>query len=181
MAEAVPGDARPRGRRGRRAALDLDELAARRWYASKGEVPSSARLAHAFALAPDAVLALVDLRVGERLERYAVPFVLRDGSVREAHEGDGAWRAVAAAIADGRAIPALARDAAAAARRWGCRWRPRSSAARPPVSTMPGVRRLRPPRSPPPPRRHSAGTSRTRPPSWTAACCSRPTGESGRA
>jgi maltose alpha-D-glucosyltransferase / alpha-amylase len=57
----------------------------------------------------------VDVRSGERGERtdrYAIPFVVRDGVVREAGEGDGAWRALAAAIADGRTIPALARDAA---------------------------------------------------------------------
>jgi len=91
------------------AALDLDEIAARRWYASKGEVPSGARLAHGFALSADAALALVDLRVGERQERYAVPFVLRDGTVREASETDGAWRALAVAIAEGRSIPAMGR------------------------------------------------------------------------
>ena len=40
-----------------------------------------------------------------------VPFVRHDGSVREAAEGDGAWRALASAIAEGRAIPALSRKA----------------------------------------------------------------------
>lgn len=105
--------------------LDLEALAGRRWFAAKGERVSSARLAHAFALAPDAVLALVDLRVGEgegRVDRYAVPFVRAgDGSAREAAEGDGAWRALAAAMADGRTIPALGRDpgAGAAARGGG--------------------------------------------------------------
>ncbi len=90
----------------------MDDLAARRWYVHKGEVPSSAHLAHAFALSDQAALALVDLRVGEgsdRVERYAVPFV-RDaaaGSVREAAEGDGAWRALAAAIGQARTIAAL--------------------------------------------------------------------------
>jgi maltose alpha-D-glucosyltransferase / alpha-amylase len=93
--------------------LDLPDLASRRWYVAKGEVPSSARLAHAFALVPECALALVDVRSGERgerAERYAVPFVLRDGVVREAAEGDGAWRALAAAIAEGRTIPSLARE-----------------------------------------------------------------------
>ena len=106
-------------------ALDLDALADRRWYASKGERPSSARLAHAFALAPDAVLALVDLRAGERgegTERYAVPFILRDGAVLEAAEGHGAWRALAAAIAEGRTIPAR-RGQSAPARRSATRGR----------------------------------------------------------
>jgi trehalose synthase-fused probable maltokinase len=95
-------------------ALDLETIAGRRWYATKGETPVSARLAHAFALSDGAVLALVDLRVGEgsgRLERYAVPFATSAaGGASEAMEGDGAWRALAVAIAEGRTIPALSRD-----------------------------------------------------------------------
>jgi trehalose synthase-fused probable maltokinase len=94
--------------------LDLVDLGARRWYVAGGEAPVSARLAHAFALAPDLVLALVDVETiqhGERTDRYAIPFVLRDGVVREAADGDGAWRALAAAIAEGRTIPAIAHDA----------------------------------------------------------------------
>lgn len=78
-------------------------------------MPSSARLAHAFPLAADAALALVDVRSGERGERtdrYAIPFVLRDGVVREAVEGDGVWLRLAAAIAEGRTIGALSRSAA---------------------------------------------------------------------
>jgi maltose alpha-D-glucosyltransferase/alpha-amylase len=93
--------------------LDPGDLVSRRWYAAKREVPSSVRLAHAFALAPDAVLALVDVSAGpagERRDRYAVPFVERDGALREAVEGDGAWRALAAAIGDGRTIAAMGRD-----------------------------------------------------------------------
>lgn len=90
-------------------ALDPGDLAARRWYASKGEVPGSAALAHAFRLADDAALALVDLRVGDRVERYAVPFAAAGDVVREAVDGDGAWRALAAAIAGGRTIAAMPR------------------------------------------------------------------------
>lgn len=80
-------------------------------------MPSSARLAHAFPLAADAALALVDVRPGERGERsdrYAIPFVLRDGVVREAAEGDGVWLRLAAAIAEGRTIAALAHAGAGA-------------------------------------------------------------------
>jgi maltose alpha-D-glucosyltransferase/alpha-amylase len=76
-------------------------------------VPTWARLAHAFALAPDAALALVDVSLGDGgrgRDRYAIPFVLRDGVVREAVDGDGAWRALAVAIAEGRTIGALQRD-----------------------------------------------------------------------
>ncbi len=77
------------------------------------------------------VLALVDLRFGERggdgdrggglaggegpgrlerTDRYAIPFVERDGAVLEAGEGHGAWRALAAAIAEERTLPAMGRD-----------------------------------------------------------------------
>jgi trehalose synthase-fused probable maltokinase len=55
----------------------------------------------------------VDLRLGERGERtdrYAIPFAVRDGVLAPAAEGDGVWRALAAAIADGRIIPAMARE-----------------------------------------------------------------------
>jgi trehalose synthase-fused probable maltokinase len=98
--------------------LDLADLGTRRWYALGVGAPASARLAHAFALAPDVALALVDLETsppGERIDRYAIPFVLRDGVVREAADGDGAWRALAAAIAGGHTIPAMTLDTASTA------------------------------------------------------------------
>jgi len=101
-------------------ALDLDALADQRWFASKGEAIGSARLAHAFALTRSNVLALVDLRVGGgevdgpregRVERYAVPFATRrDGTLAAAEDGDGVWLALAAAMAEGRTIPALGRE-----------------------------------------------------------------------
>ena len=91
--------------------LDLADLAARRWYAAKGAIPAFASLTHAFVLADDAVLALVDVEAGARVDRYAMPFVAAGGGWREAAEGDGAWRALAAAIAEGRTIPAIAADA----------------------------------------------------------------------
>lgn len=94
-------------------ALDLEALAAQRWFTAKGAAPESTSLAHAFPLARDAALALVDVRVGERVDRYAMPFVLRDAAWREAVEGDGAWRALAAAIAEGRTVAALTRGGAA--------------------------------------------------------------------
>src|SRR5215204_3041349 len=102
-------------------ALDLAELAGRRWYAGKGERPTSASLAHAFPLSDDSVFALIDVRGGdgpEQVDRYALPFVRDEagaGSWREAAEGDGAWRALGAAIAEGMAIPALTKDVPAPA------------------------------------------------------------------
>jgi maltose alpha-D-glucosyltransferase / alpha-amylase len=93
--------------------LDLADLASRRWYAARGEVPVSARLAHAFALGSDVVLALVDVvpdTTAGRTDRYAIPFGLRDGVMCEAAGADGAWRALAAAIAGGWTIPAMTLD-----------------------------------------------------------------------
>ena len=56
------------------------------------------------------MLALVDVSVERRSQRYVVPFVAGDGGgLREADEGDGVWRALAVAIAEGRTIGALAR------------------------------------------------------------------------
>ena len=46
------------------AELDLADRSARRWYAAGVGAPASARLAHAFALASDVVLALVDVETG---------------------------------------------------------------------------------------------------------------------
>src|SRR5262249_940116 len=47
-------------------------------------------------------------------ERYAVPFIAQAGGVREARPGDGAWRALAAAIEAGSTIAALTADGDAA-------------------------------------------------------------------
>jgi maltose alpha-D-glucosyltransferase / alpha-amylase len=101
------------------ARLDLVELADRRWYAAKGEVAERVVLAHAFDLSADtatgpaagispAILALVDVVRGPVQDRYLVSFVPDGDVLREAREGDGAWRALAAAMAGGRAIAALA-------------------------------------------------------------------------
>ena len=95
------------------SSIDRANRASRRGYAAADEGPASALLAHAFALAPDAVLALVDQATGEddgRRDRFAILVVVRDGVVREAVAGDGAWRLLAAAIAEGRTIGALPRD-----------------------------------------------------------------------
>lgn len=69
-------------------------------------------LAHAFPLPVEAgvlaLLALVDIPGPERAAtRVAVPLVVSAGSWRVALPGDGAWRALAVGIAEGRAIPEL--------------------------------------------------------------------------
>lgn len=98
--------------------LDVSRFAAQRWFAGKGGAIERLELAHAFALPSiarageplDAVLAIVDVHAGgRRPERYAVPLVVIGGDLHEASPGDGAWLALARAIAEARTIPALAR------------------------------------------------------------------------
>ncbi len=90
--------------------FDLAAIAGERWFVADGSAPAGARVAHAFALSDTAVLALVDVRVGDRTDRYALAFAAADGGLRPAVEGDGTWRALAAAIADGRTLAAMPRD-----------------------------------------------------------------------
>jgi maltose alpha-D-glucosyltransferase/alpha-amylase len=90
--------------------LDLATIAAERWFVANDSVPSGARVAHAFALSDAAVLALVDLRVGERTDRYAMAFDASGDALRLARDGDGTWRALAAAIAEGRTLAAMPPD-----------------------------------------------------------------------
>ena len=100
VAAAVPG-------------IDPRNRASRRGYAAADKGPASALLADAFALAPDTALALVDEATGEDVCAGTVVAILvggRDGVVRQAVAGDGAWRLLAAAIAEGRTIGALPRD-----------------------------------------------------------------------
>ncbi len=58
-----------------------------------------------------AVLAFVELDdADEGSDRYLVPFIVGDGTApaREAHDGDGAWRSFAVAMAEGRVLPTAA-------------------------------------------------------------------------
>ena len=103
------------------AALEPGELAQRRWFAAKDTPPDRFELAHAFVLpasgpagdpAPPAALAIVDARLGDArkpTDRYAIPFVLDGDEVREARDGEGAWLALARAIAEAHVLPALSR------------------------------------------------------------------------
>ena len=89
--------------RGAVAGLDLEDLAGRRWFGAKGVDHRAGRLAHAFALADAAALALVDLTAG------GDPRPLRPG------------------VRAGRARPAARRRSATAR---GGRWRRRSRRGR---------------------------------------------------
>lgn len=91
--------------------LDRASLANARWFGAKGRSIEAMRLDAAFVLDPDGphVLAIttVTLDHGER-QRYQI--ALTGDPLREANAGDGTWRAMAVAMAEGRAIAAIADD-----------------------------------------------------------------------
>jgi len=88
--------------------LDRGAMAASRWFGAKGRVIERAELDEAFLLDERGphVLAIATLTLddGSRL-RYQ--FALTGERLLEAQPGDGAWRALAVAMAEGRIIPAL--------------------------------------------------------------------------
>src|SRR6185295_5219604 len=90
------------------AALDRGEIAAARWFGAKGRSIATIELEEAVVLddAAPHVLAIAALALddGER-QRYSV--ALTGTPLREARPGDGAWRSLAVAMADGQALPAL--------------------------------------------------------------------------
>src|SRR4051794_31315581 len=96
------------------AELPRDAIAAERWYGGKGRSIDSIALAEAFDLGDGSVLAVVDVTEsgGGARGRYSIPLKAR-GAVAVAEPGDGTWRALAVAIAEGRTIGALPRRTAA--------------------------------------------------------------------
>jgi maltose alpha-D-glucosyltransferase/alpha-amylase len=103
--------------------LDPAALAEARWFGEKGRAIEAIDLDEAFVLddAAPHVLAIVSARLaGGGSSRYSV--VLTERPLRPAEPGDGAWRALAGAMADGRAIAAIpAADAEAPAAALVCR------------------------------------------------------------
>jgi maltose alpha-D-glucosyltransferase/alpha-amylase len=90
-------------------ALDRSSMADRRWFGGKGHAIERVELDQAFVLDPVAphVLAIATVTLDDRTtQRYT--FALTGTPPFEAQPGDGAWRALAAAMADGRVIPAVA-------------------------------------------------------------------------
>ena len=90
--------------------IDPAGVASARWFGGKGRAIRSIELAEAFVLPGDGrhVLAVANV-VSERVpaEAYLFPLVTDAGALRPAAEGDGTFRALAGAIAEGRTIPAL--------------------------------------------------------------------------
>jgi len=92
--------------------LDPGQVAAARWFGGKGRPVDRIAPVEAFDLGAGAGLAIAD--VGERggpAGRYLLPLTREAGRVRIAVEGDGVWRALAVAIAEGRTVPAVPRGA----------------------------------------------------------------------
>jgi trehalose synthase-fused probable maltokinase len=93
------------------ARLDRDAITAARWFGAKGRSIVAIDLDDAFVLdeQPPHVLAIATFTLDDGAkQRYTL--ALTGGTLREAAHGDGAWRALAVAMGEGRTIPALPRD-----------------------------------------------------------------------
>jgi trehalose synthase-fused probable maltokinase len=86
----------------RAAAFDSEWLASRRWFRSKARQLESVRVEEEVALPGGARLVILLARHADgRTDRYLVPAVAgSDGTLREPADGEGAWSAMAAAMAD---------------------------------------------------------------------------------
>ena len=97
------------------ARLDPDAITAARWFGAKGRSIAAIHLDAAFVVdeAAPHVIAITTVTLDDGAsQRYT--FALTGLPPFEAQPGDGAWRALAVAMADGRAIPALTPDDAPA-------------------------------------------------------------------
>ncbi len=101
--------------------LDRAAISSARWFAAKGHAIRAINLDQAFVLDDGSVLdddgphvlAILTATVDDGTrQRYSL--ALTGDPLREAQPGDGAWRALAVAMANGRTIPSLRRDPEAA-------------------------------------------------------------------
>jgi maltose alpha-D-glucosyltransferase / alpha-amylase len=96
-------------------AIDPAGVAGARWYGGKGRAIERIEPAEAFDLGSGAVLAVADIEPTDGpAGRYLLPLRIEGGGLRPAVDGDGTWRALAVAVAEGRTIPSLRRPATAA-------------------------------------------------------------------
>jgi trehalose synthase-fused probable maltokinase len=98
--------------------LDPADLAEERWFGAKGRPVDGLELVEAFDLNAEgsAVLAIVGVRTRKAITaRYSVMLGGDAEDPGPATPGDGSWRTLAAAIAEGRTIPAIARPGPAGA------------------------------------------------------------------
>ena len=92
------------------AGLDRQALGGARWFGGKGRPIRDLTLAEAFPLPGPGGHSLAVVRVDYERggpDRYLVPLTTGSAGLRPAAEGEGAWRAMATAIAQGVTIPAL--------------------------------------------------------------------------
>ena len=97
--------------------LDPADIAAARWFGGKGREVRSIGLAEAFVLPGDRhTLAVADVAYDRGpADAYLFPLIADGGGLRLAADGDGTFRALAVAIAEGRTIPSLPTAGAASA------------------------------------------------------------------
>lgn len=92
------------------ARLDRDAIAEARWFGAKGRAITGIHLDAAFVLDAAverlAVLAITTVTLDDR-SRQRYSFALTGTPLREAQPGDGTWRSLAQAMAEGRAIASL--------------------------------------------------------------------------
>jgi maltose alpha-D-glucosyltransferase/alpha-amylase len=94
------------------AGIAPPELSSARWYGGKGREVAAIDLAEAFALDPAALLAIVDVTdTGGGTGRYSLPLRHDVSGLALAADGDGTWRSLAVAVAEGRTIAALPKRA----------------------------------------------------------------------
>lgn len=92
--------------------LDRARLTEQRWFGAKGRTIQRLELDEAFVLdeAAPHLLAVTTLTLDDGA-RQRYQFALTGEPLRQAAPGEGAWRAMAAAMAEGRTVPALRHDA----------------------------------------------------------------------
>jgi maltokinase len=93
--------------------LPVEELAARRWFGSAARPTGPLTLVEGFDLGDGHALVIVEVDLDGGRDTYLLAMTREGAAYREAHEGDGAWHALAVAIAEGRAVGALPRPPAA--------------------------------------------------------------------
>jgi trehalose synthase-fused probable maltokinase len=98
------------------AAVDRSSIAAARWFGGKGRPVDRVTPVEAFELTRGAVLGVAEVgEHGAPAGRYLFGLTRTgEGELGLAEAGEGAWRALAVAIAEGRTVPAVPRRAATA-------------------------------------------------------------------
>ena len=92
------------------ASLPSEQVGEARWYGGKGRPIAAISLAEAFDLGAGALLAVVEvITEGGATERYSLPIRADGGALAVATDGDGTWRALAVAVAEGRTIASMPR------------------------------------------------------------------------